>query len=123
MKITHVEFSALYNLGNYNNEKIGLRAQLDDGDTPEEVAAILRSKAIALNAGQGGTAEQLYEEIYKKTRELRDLANKIKEATEQWNQTAEFLRAQGLNPAAPNLPTLPALTAAPAEEEYDEIVF
>lgn len=109
MKITHVEYSALYNLGNYNNEKVGLRAELEEGETPEEAVKALREKAILLNEGSQGTAAELYNSLYQSKSALREIERRIQKATEQWNQVAEFLKAQGLKPDAPILPTLPLL--------------
>lgn len=117
MRITHVHFKALYNLGNYNNETIGLQAAIEEGENPDEVLASLREKAIALNAGNRGDASELYSNIYKYKRALADLESRIKTATEQWNATAAFLKAQGINPDAPSLDLPPLLTASPATEE------
>ncbi|MBW4485056.1 MAG: hypothetical protein KME14_21170 [Tildeniella torsiva UHER 1998/13D] len=115
MKITQVEYQALYNLGDYNNERISLKAILEDGETPEDVVAQLREKAIALNAGSGGEAQDLYSRIYRYKRDLETLEAKIKTAADQWNQTATFLKAQGLNPDAPTLEPFQSLLA-PADE-------
>ncbi|MGG6240915.1 hypothetical protein ACQ4N7_20020 [Nodosilinea sp. AN01ver1] len=115
MKITQVEYQALYNLGDYNNERISLRANLEEGETAEDVVAQLREKAIALNTGSGGTADDLYSRIYRYKRDLGMLEEKIKTAAEQWNQTASFLKAQGLNPDAPTLEPFQSLLA-PADE-------
>ena len=123
MKTTHVEFSALFNLGDYSNEKIGFRVQLEEGDEIEHVVGTLRARAISMSAGEGN-ATNLYSHIYSQHRQLRELEKKVAEATEQWNQVANFLRAQGLNPDAPNLPTLPALAPGqPAEEEVEIVDF
>ena len=127
MKITQVEYQALYNLGNYNNERISLRATVEDGETPEEVVDQLRQKAIALNVGSGGDAEELYRRMYRYHRDLKELEGKIKTAADQWNQTAAFLKAQGLNPDAPTLEPFQSLLP-PAEEgvvepEPDDVCF
>lgn len=120
MKTTHVEFSALFNLGDYSNEKIGFRVQLEEGDEIDHVVGTLRARAIGLSAGEGNATE-LYGRIYSNQRELRELERKIVDATEQWNQVANFLRAQGINPDAPNLPSLPALAPGQPEEVEVEI--
>jgi hypothetical protein len=122
MKITHVEFSALFNLGDYNNEKLAFRVQLEDDDHVGDVVSALREKAIGLSAGEG-VARESYDRIYQRQRELRELERKIVDATEQWNQVANFLRAQGLNPEAPNLPSLPALAPGQPDEVDAELVF
>lgn len=118
MKVTHVEFSALYNMGDYNNEKIGFRASLDEGDTPEAVVEALREKAIALNTAHEGTVEELYKAFYNAKNDLRKINKQLAEATAEWNRVAEFLRAQGIKADAVDLkvfmPQLP-----PAEEEVE----
>lgn len=120
MKTTHVEFSALFNLGDYSNEKIGFRVELEEGDDVDQVVEHLRNKAISLSAGEGD-AQNLYNRIYTSHSELRKLNDKVKAATEQWNQVADFLRAQDLKPDAPNLPSLPALTPGHPDEVEVEI--
>lgn len=119
MKITQVEYKALYNLGNYNNESIALRATVEEDETPEEVVAQLRQKAIDLNAGSNGDADELYSRIYRYKQSLKSLEEKIRTAAEQWNQTADFLKAQGINPDAPKLSPFNSLLP-PAEEEVIE---
>jgi len=121
VKVTHIEFSALFNLGDYNNERLGVRVQLEDSETVEEVMPKLRDQMVELSAGQG-RAEQMYSDIYRQQRELRELDKKLQEATEQWNQVAEFLRAQGIKPDAPNLPTLPALAPGKPDEINAEFI-
>jgi hypothetical protein len=44
MKVTIVRFEKLINLGNYENQKLGVEVQLDEGETPSE--AIKRAKAF-----------------------------------------------------------------------------
>lgn len=122
MKTTHVEFSALFNLGDYNNEKLGFRVQLEEGDDIAQVVEELRDRAIGLSAGEG-VAKEMYERIYSRQRALKELERKIVDATEQWNQVANFLRAQGINPEAPNLPSLPALAPGQPDEVEAELVF
>ncbi|MGG6237212.1 hypothetical protein ACQ4N7_01125 [Nodosilinea sp. AN01ver1] len=122
MKTTHVEFSALFNLGDYSNEKIGFRVQLEEGDDIAQVVEHLRDKAVSLSAGEG-QAREFYNRLYSNQRELRELERKIAEATDQWNQVAQFLRTQGINPQAPNLPSLPALTPGQPDEADAELVF
>jgi hypothetical protein len=127
MKITHVEYKALYNLGNYNNESIALRATVEEGETPDEVVEQLREKAIALNVASGGTVDELYDRMYRYRRALEGIQANTNSAIKNWNQTAEFLRAQGINPEAPDMPLFPSLLSPAAEEvvtpENDDICF
>lgn len=101
MEITIVHYSALLNLGNYSNEKIGFTARLKGDESIEQVIEQLREK---VKQNGGTNAEELYGKIWQGQRELAELERKIKNATDQWNATAEFLRAQGIKPEAGNMP-------------------
>ena len=48
MKITVVEYSRTFNLGDYNSEHIMLVAELDPPDKPEEVLQQLRRKVVEM---------------------------------------------------------------------------
>lgn len=101
MQIKTVHYSALLNLGNYSNEKIGFTAQISDDETVEDVIEQLREK---VKQNGGTNAEELYQTMYRGRRELAELERKIKKASDDWNATAEFLRAQGIKPEATNMP-------------------
>ncbi len=113
MEIKTVHYSALLNLGNYSNEKIGFTAQVNDGETVEQVIEQLREK---VKQNGGTNAEELYETMWKGQRELADLEQKIRKATDQWNATAEFLRTQGIKPESPNMPQFTNLLPEVQEE-------
>lgn len=114
MKIITVEYSALVNLGNYNNEKIGFTAQLQDGETPEQIVEALRDKVKEI---AGPEADELYRQMSDGQYKLRKLNRQIEEATAKWNSTAEFLRAQGLKPEAPDMPQFINLLPEPQIKE------
>ena len=123
MRVTQVEFQALFNLGDYNNERIGITAQLEEGDTAESVIPSLREKVIELAANKGmGDTDAIYRHIWDQQVQLKKLETQIAEATEQWNQTAEFLRAQGIKPDSPSLPVFKALPQAADQELVGEFV-
>lgn len=113
MQIKTVHYSALINLGNYNNEKIGFTAQVSESETVEQVIEQLREK---VKQNGGSNAEDLYEKLWEGKRELAELERKIKKATDEWNATAEFLRAQGLKPESPNMPQFTNLLPEVQEE-------
>lgn len=120
MKITRLTYSALFNLGDYENERIGLSVQLEDEETPESVVPQLREKALQL---AGPKLSKLYHQRDKLARENRQLEEKLHKARENWNATAEFLRAQGIKADAPNFPELlKLLPSAAAEEVVAEVV-
>ncbi|KJH69390.1 hypothetical protein [Aliterella atlantica] len=114
MQIKTVHYSALLNLGNYSNEKIGFTAQLSEGESVEQVIEQLREK---VKQNGGTNAEELYQTMYRGRRELAELERKIKNATDQWNATAEFLRAQGIKPDTGNMPQFTNLLPEIKEED------
>lgn len=101
MKIKTVHYSALLNLGDYNNERIGFTVELNEEDSIEEVITRLKEKVqsnASLNANKVRAA------LYKGKEELQELEQKVIKARRQWEQIAEFLRAQGIKPDAPPMP-------------------
>jgi DNA repair ATPase RecN len=110
MKITEVRYHALFNLGNYENEKFELVARMEEGNTVEEVIEALKLKVHEL----AGVKDAYYEK-QKLNRELKNIAEKIAKAQIQWEQIAEFLKAQGLRPDAPSFPALNLLPSAQEE--------
>lgn len=124
MQIKKVSYSALVNLGDYQNERIGMVADLEEGDSPEQVIEALRERTQPL---KGASANALDTRRYKLQSEVRELERKLSDYQNRWNQAAEFLRAQGLKPDAPDFPPFGnLLNAAPevdaefVEDEYDE---
>ncbi len=113
MQIKTVHYSALINLGDYQNEKIGFTAELGENETVEQAIEALRQK-VRDNGGQN--AEDLYNKLYDGRNQLRRLERKIHEATEQWNRTAEFLRAQGIKTDAVDMPQFTHLLPEVKEE-------
>lgn len=101
MQIKTIHYSALLNLGNYQNEKIGFTAEIGEDETVEQVIEALRQK-VRDNGGQN--ADELYSKLYEGRHQLKELERRIGNATEQWNRTAEFLRAQGIKPEAVDMP-------------------
>ena len=111
MKITLVHFSALVNTGNYENEKVGLDAQMEDGDTVEQVVEALKDKVFA-QLDRTDKLQARRELLW----EIRELEDKVAGARANWEKTAEFLRAQGIRPDAPEMP-IPGLKRLTATEE------
>lgn len=113
MEFKTVSYSATINLGNYSNEKIGFTVQPGEDETPEQVVEALRQKVKEIG---GLNAETLYNDLHFNRRKLEDLNRKIQKATEQWNSTAEFLRAQGIKPDSPDMPQFMNLLPEVKEE-------
>lgn len=101
MKITTVHYSALINLGNYSNEKIGFSAELSEGESPEQAIEALRQK---IKEVAGLNSEEVDSLLYKGRREIEKIEHKLHKARQQWDATAEFLRAQGIKPDASDMP-------------------
>lgn len=113
MKITTVHYSALINLGDYSNEKIGFTAQVGEDDSIEQTIEQLRQKVI----DHGGiSASKLFDKMDRLKGELYELERKVKNATQKWDATAEFLRAQGIKPEASSMPQFDNLLPEVTEE-------
>lgn len=113
MKIKTVHYSALLNLGNYSNEKIGFTAEKQEDETVDDIIESLREKVKQVG---GKNADQFYRKQIEAREQLADLEDKINKATEKWNATAEFLRAQGIKPEAVNMPQFTHLLPEVKEE-------
>ena len=113
--ITKITYSALFDRGNYQNERIELTRQVEPDDIIEEVFEDLKLLVHDL-AGK----KDLYYENQKLERDYNNILKKIDQAKTQWEQAAEFLTAQGLRHDAPKFPELKLL--APVEETrgYDD---
>ncbi|MHC5724100.1 MAG: hypothetical protein ACYT04_40085 [Nostoc sp.] len=101
MKIKTIHAHFLISIGNYSNERIGFSVELDEGETVESVVVELREKAKKI---VGKTAEELYNRKNNLYRECLDLETNLNKLRQEWDATAEFLKAQGLNPVAPSMP-------------------
>lgn len=117
MKITTVGYSFLPNLGDYQNERFEMTAEVQEGETPEEVVKELKQQVLALC---GERAVALEQRRWKLQEHCDRLEQKIKDYQAKWNAAAEFLRAQGIKPDAPNFPDIVGLL--PAGEPEPEIV-
>jgi hypothetical protein len=114
-----------------NQEKIEYRFVLEDGENLKEEVNKFREQAV-LVCGRPS------HEMYARRQELEyacdELTLKLTKLRNEWDATAEFLRKQGINPEAPNLPQFDKLLKAATgveetviaefdddeEEEYEE---
>lgn len=119
MKITHVHYEACFSLDNYENEKIRLIGTLENGETPENAIEALRKR---VSEAASPETHNVINRIYKLQDELRELETKITKRTQEWNATAEFLRAQGIKADAQDMPMLTNLLAPSPETEQTEVV-
>lgn len=122
IKTVHAHF--LISIGSYSNERIGFSVILDEGETPEEVVPRLRERAKNI---VGKKSDELYNERNKLIRECTELEAKLHLLRKEWDATAAFLKAQGLNPVAPSMPQFRNLLSAVTvesevvtESDYDD---
>lgn len=115
MKITQLHAHFLVSIGRYSNERIGFSVTLDENETPEGVVPALRDRVRSL---VGKPADDLYEEKYALEQAIKKLETELQRLRTEWDATADFLRAQGLNPKAPQMPIFHnLLVAARVESE------
>lgn len=121
MKVKRVIYSAVVSLGNYENEKIGMAAALEDGDSPEEVIQELKKRSIAL---AGPSAQKTWEERYKLERTFEQLRQQVVSAKAEYESVAAFLKAQGIKDMTefPQLKLLGPASQFNIESEKAEII-
>ena len=116
MKITTATYGGTFSTGNYENQKLSLSAQLEDGDTPETAIAALKEKVIQL---AGPSAQAKWEETRLLERNLFQLRKKTEAAHQEWEKVSSFLAAQGLKADMPQFPELKFLLPASAIPQPD----
>ena len=126
MKIKTVKYAALANLGNYENERIELEAELEKGDDYQKVLADLTDKVHSLLNNKDKYYEYVneYQRMKRKCKETYEELEKMKSLYEK---ASAFLAAQGLKRDMPLFPIEDTALIAPAveevEAEYDESEF
>ncbi len=115
MKIKTVHAHFLIQLKSYAHERIGFSVKLEDGETPEQIIPELRNKAIQII---GKRTSDLYDEKNSLEIKCSELEYKLEVLRKEWDATATFLKAQGLNPDAPSMPQFQKLlTSVTVESE------
>jgi hypothetical protein len=111
MKIVSVHYAALVNTGNYENEKIGLTAQIEEGDTVQSVVTALREQTFT-HLDQKDKLARRYDLI----NQVQDLERQVERARAEYEQVSAFMTAQGLKADMPSFPVLRrAIEAAPPD--------
>lgn len=119
MQIKQFHAHFLISIGNYSNERIGFSVELEGDETPEQVVGQLRERATAI---VGQPAEELYSVKHNLERTIRELEGKLANLRQQWEATAEFLKAQGIRVDAPAMPQFTnLLNAAKVEGEVEAV--
>lgn len=121
MKITGIEYKALFNLGNYENETIGLRAKLEENETPEAATAKLRDRAVSM---AHPNVQKSLDQRRELLSEIKNLELKLEKKQQEWNEVADFLKAQGIKPDVASFPAFNKLLSPAVEVvEIEEIPF
>ncbi|MEM9806424.1 MAG: hypothetical protein AAF959_14200 [Cyanobacteria bacterium P01_D01_bin.56] len=120
MKIKAVQYEACFNLGSYENEKIRLIATIDGNESLDDVIKFLRQQTLEMASPN---ATKINHQIWQASSRLADLNAKIANKTDQWNNMAEFLRTQGINAEAVDMPVFGNLLEAGPEniEQVEEV--
>jgi len=118
MNIRQIHAHFLISIGNYSNERIGFTVELDEGENPVEVVESLRQTAREI---VGKSADDLYQEKGQLEYAINELQRKLGTLRKEWDATAEFLKAQGINPCAPSMPQFDKLLAA-TQVEHESVI-
>jgi hypothetical protein len=104
-------------------EHIGFTVALNDDETVEEIVNNLRERAIKI---VGKKTHALYTEKWELEKSMDALVERLDKIRQEWEATAIFLKAQGLNPEAPAMPQFSKLLnsvkaeAVIVEDDEDE---
>lgn len=100
MEITQVFYSELRShKEGYGNEKIGARARVEEGETPEEAYMKVREWVEAQFTARANlceTANELENEIYALRRDKDLLEAQLQGARVKWGKAKGFLEKHGL---------------------------
>lgn len=114
----------LYNRG-FKDLAVELREEVKTGETLDKCL-----ERVLLSADEVKGVNGLVDEIEKRKNELKDLQLQIDRKTEEWNELARFLQAQGISNAKPLdfMPGLKKLAASvseyiPAQNNLEDIPF
>lgn len=119
MEIKAVQVELCFNLGNFENEKIRLIAELDPDDDIKDVVAKLREGAIASASENDDSSWRRRTAMVS---ELKALGQKLTQASEQWQRTKEFLQAQGIKTDVEDMPQFDNLLLPGTPEVDCELV-
>lgn len=126
MKITKITYSSLANLGNYENERIELEAELQEGDDYQRVLEELKIKVHQELKNEKDYHDYCYR-YNEANRKLKDICEKLQKAYDQWEEASNFLIAQGIKPSVPSFPIPQQNLIAPSVEEVtptlDDVIF
>lgn len=97
LQITSVSYSRLVSLGNYENEKLGASARVEEDQDP--VAALEQLKewvaCRSVTAQQQYELRDRYEDLH---RQISDYESRLASAKRKWEAASKLLEAHGINP-------------------------
>lgn len=100
MKIERVSYAKLFNLGNYENERVELTAELDYDDGHLETLRALKDEVEGIGAShaaeRGANRDASYKE-YGAAARLERINADIVVAEVRWKKALELLQKHGLN--------------------------
>lgn len=118
MKIRQVSYAALASLGNYENQRVELVAEIEEGDEWQDVLKDLETKVHShLNNYE---KYDKYRQCFRQSkRDLEDILRELDKARQNWETVTNFMKAQGLKDNAEEFPAL--LQLAPAKKSDEAI--
>ena len=96
MNITQVHYQKLASLGNYENERIGAWATVEEGQTPDESLATLIAWVEEQGQQRTGQEEEVVIARNGRPAARHTLEREITEMRETWRKARAFLQTVGL---------------------------
>lgn len=104
MRIKEIEYSFLKNIGNYENQRVTYRGELESWENPEQSMELLRNR-VATELDLPDQYYDLRDKCDRKLAELEALKSEIEvkktelvRAQQAWDNFAEFLVGHGVDP-------------------------
>lgn len=106
MKVKEIYFEKLVSDGNFNNERIGIRVEVPDGNCD---TALKEAIEWVENQHKGRGAHiavynDVINELERAQWELRSVKNDITAAQSKWEKAKAFLEAHGIDTSSFDLP-------------------
>ena len=99
MQITTVHYQRLVSMGNYENERVGAHAQVEEGETAEEALAKLTAwveEQINARGKANDDLENIRRSIHDLEHRKERMERETKEAGDRWRAARAFLAKVGL---------------------------
>lgn len=99
MEITTVRYGRLYNLGNYENERIEVEAAISPSEDWEEVYEQLKGRVTMVHDAKEDMERQvdeLQQSVYRLEQRKNDLDAQVKAVEKRWEHIKRFMDKVGL---------------------------